>query len=159
MKRVTPLIAALLVTAVAAIAVAGPASEPVCTDVTGQMNLLALNIKDARIGATMTGDIEALRSIQILDVDILLTPVGFVTAIHGRGVILTRDGLMRTRDHIYLKKVTPGEPQRHWRGFHRILNGTGDFAGATGLIRTTGIIGPGARTLDYEGQVCVPTAQ
>jgi hypothetical protein len=157
MKRITPLIAVMLVTAVAAFAVAGTESTPNCTEVAGQMTVQALNLKAGRIGATMTGDIQALRGIQIVDVDVLLTPAGFVTLIKGRGVIVTEKGTMRTRDRIFLKRVTPGEPPRNWRGFHRIVHGNGEFEGASGIIRTDGIIGPGRRSLEYTGEVCVPT--
>jgi hypothetical protein len=155
MKRFAILLAACLVGALAMTAPAG-SGDPTAVQVSGTMSILALNLSNHRISAAMKGDLNALRRIRIVDSDIILTPAGFATLLRGRGSIITENGILLTRDRIVLKRITPGEPQRLWRGWHAIWGGLGEFAGYHGGLRTEGIIGPGADPLTYEGQLYPP---
>jgi hypothetical protein len=156
MKRFASLLAVCGLGLLAFTAPAGT-GDPAGVPVSGQMTITAINLSNHAILGQMTGDITGGRRIRIVDSDIILLPTGFATLLKGHGSIITEDGLLLTRDRIVLKRVTPGEPAKHWRGRHRIRGGTGEYAGYRGAIHTSGIVGPNAQPLTYEGELIPPT--
>ena len=80
------------------------------------------------------------------------TPTTGVVAVTGDFSLDTRRGTLFTKDAIMLRTIGGGE----FAEVDTVVGGTGDFAGASGVIRGTGTSTATTVDGDYAGEICTP---
>jgi hypothetical protein len=120
-----------------------PVTSPACTSPVGVCAAVAFR-GDLVGSGTFTGT----SLLQTVD-----TPTAAVVLLTGDDHVTTKAGTLDTKDAIVLRTTGAGE----FAEVDTVVGGTGEWAGATGAIRTQGTFsataGGGG---DYVGQLCTP---
>jgi hypothetical protein len=80
------------------------------------------------------------------------TPTTGVVSITGDFTLETRDGTLITKDAIVLRTVGA----REFAEVDTVIGGTGEFAGASGVLRATGTSTDTTVDGDFAGEICTP---